>query len=204
LISYSWGVCLIDVCYQKRDGAWFGVAMQNDSVVATCFSLGEPDLGRLLERLPKDAEYRVVDELGQKLSFVLDVLEKIFSGELDEFSKVNVDSSRRSEYEDGVLWCTGLVPVGYVTAYGSISKVVGGSARAVGRVEASNVVPLLVPCHRVVKSDLSIGGYSFGKKLKVTILEREKKGYKEPKVLEVNGRELVLFPVEWVKQHGEL
>jgi len=195
---------VIDVCYQQRGSAWFGAAINDNQVVATCFSVGEPDLGRLLERLPEGAEYRVVKEPDQSLSLVLDLLEKIFSGEVDEPSEVKVDSSRRSEYGDRVLWCTGLVPVGYVTSYGSISKVVGGSARAVGRVEASNVVPLLVPCHRIVKSDLSLGGYGYGKKVKMEILKREKRGYKEPKALDVEGRKLLLFPVEWVKPHGEL
>ena len=195
---------VIEVCYQQRRGAWFGAAMKENQVVATCFSVGEPDLGRLLERLSEDVEYRVVEEPSQNMVEVLDLLEKIFSGETDEPCDVRVDSSGRSEYGDRVLLCTGLVPVGYVTSYGSISKLVGGSARAVGRVEASNVVPLLVPCHRVVKSDLSLGGYGYGKKLKMEILEREKRGYKEPKVLDVNGRELLLFPVEWVKPHGEL
>jgi len=196
--------CVIEVCYQQRGGAWFGAAMKDNQVVATCFSVGEPDLGRLLERLPEGAEYQIAEEPNQNMVEVLDLLEKIFSGEVDEQCEVKVDSSGRSEYGDKVLWCTGLVPVGYVTSYGSISKLVGGSARAVGRVEASNVVPLLVPCHRVVKSDLSLGGYGYGKKVKMEILKREKRGYKEPKVLDVNGRELVLFPVEWVKPHGEL
>jgi len=195
---------VIDVCYQQRGSAWFGAAINDNQVVATCFSVGEPDLGRLLERLPEGAEYRVVKEPDQSLSLVLDLLEKIFGGEIDEPCEVKVDSSRRSEYGDRVLWCTGLVPVGYVTSYGSISKVVGGNARAVGRVEAFNVVPLLVPCHRVVKADLSLGGYGYGKKVKMEILKREKRGYKEPKALDVEGRKLLLFPVEWVKPHGEL
>jgi len=178
--------------------------MKGNQVVATGFSIGEPDLGRLIERLPEGAKYRFVEEPSQNMVEVLDLLEKIFGGEIDEPCEVRVDSSGRSEYGGRVLWCTGLVPVGYVTSYGSISRVVGGSARAVGRVEASNVVPLLVPCHRVVKSDLSIGGYEYGKKVKMEILEREKRGHKELKVLEIEGRELLLFPVEWVKQHGEL
>jgi O-6-methylguanine DNA methyltransferase len=195
---------VIDVCYQQRAGAWFGAAMKDSKVVATCFSVEEPDLSSIVKRLPEDAEYIVVNESDQRVSLVLNVLEKIFSGELNEPYEIDVDSSGRSEYGSRVLWCTGLVPVGYVTSYGSISRVVGGSARAVGRVEASNIMPLLVPCHRVVKSDLSLGGYAYGKKVKMEILKREKRGYNESKVLEVDGRELLLFPVEWVKQHGEL
>jgi len=104
-----------------------------------------------------------------------------------------------------VLNCTCLVPVGYVTSYGAIAKVVGGSARSVGRVEASNPFPLLIPCHRVVRSDLSIGGYGYGEQVKMEILQREERGYEESMELKVNDGELSLFPAEWVKQkQGEL
>ena len=43
------------------------------------------------------------------------------------------------------------------------------------RVEASNPVPLLIPCHRVVRSDLSIGGYGYGELVKMGILQKEKR-----------------------------
>ncbi|MEJ2244362.1 MAG: MGMT family protein, partial [Candidatus Bathyarchaeota archaeon] len=66
--------------------------------------------------------------------------------------------------------------------------------------EASNPVPLLIPCHRVVRSDLKIGGYRYGKQTKWEILQRERKGYEEPKTLKINGKDLVVFPVGWVKQ----
>jgi methylated-DNA-[protein]-cysteine S-methyltransferase len=70
----------------------------------------------------------------------------------------------------------------------------------VGRVEALNPIPLLIPCHRVVQSDLKIGGYGYGKQTKWKILQRENKGYEEPKTIKVNGNDLVVFPVGWVKQ----
>ena len=74
-----------------------------------------------------------------------------------------------------------------------------------GRVEASNPVPLLIPCHRVVRSDLSVGGYGYGEQVKTELLQREGRGYEESKKLKVNDGELSLFPAEWVKQkQGEL
>ncbi len=96
-----------------------------------------------------------------------------------------------------------LVSVGYITSYGAIAKVVGGSPRSVGRVEALNPVPLLIPCHKVVCSDLTAGGYGGGRQLKLEILQREKRGYEESRRLKVEGGELALFPVEWVKQNRE-
>ena len=69
-----------------------------------------------------------------------------------------------------------------------------------GRVEASNPFPLLIPCHRVVCSDLKVGGYGYGEQVKMELLQREEKGYEDSMELNVNDRELSLFPAEWVKQ----
>ncbi|MEB3774183.1 MAG: MGMT family protein [Desulfurococcales archaeon] len=55
-----------------------------------------------------------------------------------------------------------LIPPGYVTTYASLARVLGTSPRAVGRLMASNPDPVIVPCHRVVKSNLDLGGYSMG------------------------------------------
>ena len=81
-----------------------------------------------------------------------------------------------------------------------VAKVAGGIARSVGQVMALNPVPLLIPCHRVVQSDLKVGGYGYGKQTKWEILHRENQGYEESKTIKVDGKELVLFPVGWVKQ----
>jgi len=48
--------------------------------------------------------------------------------------------------------------------------VLGGSSRSVGRSEASNSFALLIPCHRVVHADFSIGGYKLDEKVKLEIL----------------------------------
>jgi O-6-methylguanine DNA methyltransferase len=188
---------LIQVCIQKRDDTWFGVAVKGSHVVATCFSPEEIDVERMEKRLPKKTPFEVV-EVDEFLVAVFNELDGIVNGKGVE--GIGVDVSHCSDYAQRVLRCTGLVPVGYVTSYGAISKVVGGSARSVGRIEASNPVPLLIPCHRVVCSDLSIGGYGYGKQTKMEILQKEDRGYEESKWLDVDGKKLVLFPVGMLKQ----
>ena len=188
---------LVRVCVQKRGDTWFGVAVEGSGVVATCFSPEEIDAKMLEKRLPEKTPVEVV-EADSSLADVFDALEKVVEGK--DAEGVSVDVSCCSDYAQRVLRCTGLVPVGYVTSYGAISRVVGGSARSVGRVEASNPVPLLIPCHRVVCSDLSIGGYGFGKQTKLEILQKEDRGYEESKWLDVDGKKLALFPVGMLKQ----
>jgi methylated-DNA-[protein]-cysteine S-methyltransferase len=191
---------MIQVYHTKRKGVWYGTAVQDDQVLATYFSVEEPDLGRILRRLPYDVPFQVAEEPNQLLTNVLNALEEIFKGEDRETYGFNIATDQLSSYATKVLNCTRLIPVGYVTSYGAIAKVVGGSARSVGRVQASNPFPLLIPCHRVVRSDLSIGGYGYGEQVKLEILQREERGYEESIELEVDDRKLALFPAKRVKQ----
>jgi len=85
-----------------------------------------------------------------------------------------------------------------VTSYGSISKAVGGGPRVVGNIMAANPFAPIVPCHRVVKSNFTLGGYGGGLKVKVALLGREKRGFSNSKEVNVNGRLLQVYPVECV------
>ena len=100
-------------------------------------------------------------------------------------------------YTKKVLKATSAIPLGYVTSYGAIAKAVGGGPRAVGNIMASNPFAPIVPCHRVVKSDFTLGGYGVGLKVKVAIVEKERnEGFLISKEIEVNGGQLTVFPVE--------
>lgn len=67
------------------------------------------------------------------------------------------------------------IPSGKVSTYGDIAKALGHpkAARAIGRIIANNPNPILVPCHRVVKSNGEIGGFAYGEQRKRQILEKE-------------------------------
>ncbi|MFP4051377.1 MAG: endonuclease V [Thermoplasmata archaeon] len=67
------------------------------------------------------------------------------------------------------------IPEGKVTTYGDLAESLGDkrAARAVGRMLNKNPRPIEVPCHRVVRSDGSIGGYANGVDKKIELLEKE-------------------------------
>ncbi len=67
------------------------------------------------------------------------------------------------------------IPRGRVTTYGDIAKILGqpGASRAVGKILNKNPEPVSVPCHRVVMSDGTLGGYAFGKMMKKELLISE-------------------------------
>ena len=67
------------------------------------------------------------------------------------------------------------VPKGKVTTYGELAKAVGleNGQRLIGQIMARNPFPVIVPCHRVVKSDGKIGGDDYGDKVKTKMLSDE-------------------------------
>jgi methylated-DNA-[protein]-cysteine S-methyltransferase len=126
------------------------------------------------------------------------VLKTIYDGK-DTSVNLPLATTHLPTYTQNVLKATSAIPVGYVSTYGAIAKAVGGSPRAVGNAMACNLFAPVVPCHRVVKSDLTLGGYGAGGlKVKYDFLDREKRGYTEPKTLIVCGGQLCVFPVEHV------
>ena len=67
------------------------------------------------------------------------------------------------------------IPFGRIVSYGDIADEMGvaGAARAVGQAVGANPLPIVVPCHRVVRSDSRLGGYSGGLLQKVALLSIE-------------------------------
>jgi O-6-methylguanine DNA methyltransferase len=94
----------------------------------------------------------------------------------DRRAKVPVDLRAASPFERAVLAKTAEIPFGEVRPYGWVAAEIGRpkAVRAVGTALAHNPVPLVVPCHRVVRSDGTIGQYSLGgPENKVSILTAE-------------------------------
>ena len=68
------------------------------------------------------------------------------------------------------------IPPGETRTYGEIAAAIGrpGAVRAAGTACGDNVLAVLIPCHRVLRSDGSLGGYAYGVERKKKLLEREK------------------------------
>jgi O-6-methylguanine DNA methyltransferase len=85
------------------------------------------------------------------------------------------DLGGRTGFEREVLTTTLRIPAGELRPYSWIAAQIDRprAVRAVGSALARNPVPLLIPCHRVVRSDGSIGQYGFGSEMKRRLLEGE-------------------------------
>jgi methylated-DNA-[protein]-cysteine S-methyltransferase len=79
------------------------------------------------------------------------------------------------------------VPPGMVTTYGELARAVGltNGQRAIGRIMNKNPYPVIVPCHRVIKSTGKIGGYAWGKKIKTNMLSKEGIKIKNGKIVDL-------------------
>ena len=93
---------------------------------------------------------------------------------------VPVDLSDTTAFQQAVLTRARAIPPGSTRSYGQLAAAVGRprAARAVGRVMATNPVPLLVPCHRVVGADGSLVGCGGGLPQKHALLGLEQTGVK--------------------------
>ncbi len=85
-----------------------------------------------------------------------------------------------SPFQQKVLRAVAAIPYGETRTYGQIAAQIGfpQAARAVGRANATNPMPLVLPCHRLVGTDGSLRGYGGGEgiKTKAWLLEMEKRG----------------------------
>jgi O-6-methylguanine DNA methyltransferase len=92
------------------------------------------------------------------------------------YFSVPVDLHSTPEFQAKVLRAASAIPFGQARPYAWVAKRIGhpGAVRAVGTALGKNPVPLIVPCHRVLKSDGGVGGYIFGTRFKGRLLEIER------------------------------
>ena len=109
--------------------------------------------------------------------FVFQQVEAYFCGERQVF-EIKYDLSSLTAFQQSVLQALTSIRYGQVTTYKDLAKLANHprAYRAVGSVMAMNPIPLIIPCHRVVRSDGYIGAYSMGgPDFKSWLLELEKR-----------------------------
>lgn len=100
---------------------------------------------------------------------------KYMAGDIVDFPLEILEMGVCSEFQRRVLTLTRMIPRGKVSTYGGLAEKLGmpKAARAVGTALATNPFPLVIPCHRVIRSDGSLGGYGGGLEMKKALLRME-------------------------------
>jgi methylated-DNA-[protein]-cysteine S-methyltransferase len=118
------------------------------------------------------------EENPKKVAALLTQAKKYSAGRTSAL-RARIDWSAVGDFSRKVLQETVKIPPGKIRTYGEIAARIGcpGAGRAVGNALAKNPFPLWVPCHRVIRSDGSLGGFGGGStggiKLKKRLLELE-------------------------------
>ncbi|MGZ4857776.1 MAG: methylated-DNA--[protein]-cysteine S-methyltransferase [Methanobacteriaceae archaeon] len=144
----------------------FAVAIKNDKIIKTV--------------LPKTDEKSVVNEISTSYtSYKLsdkyrNIAKKICRAYYGKEYNFDVDIPNKSNFRGKVLLEVAKIPYGEVRTYKQIAEVLNTEAyRAVGTAVGRNPFPIIIPCHRVVKSDLRVGGFFGGTEMKTEMLKNE-------------------------------
>jgi methylated-DNA-[protein]-cysteine S-methyltransferase len=96
------------------------------------------------------------------IAAVVERVRQVLAGAADDLADVPLDLQGRSDFERRAYAVARSITPGHTLTYGQVAERIGnaGLARAVGRAMGGNPFPIVVPCHRVLGADGSIGGFS--------------------------------------------
>jgi O-6-methylguanine DNA methyltransferase len=105
---------------------------------------------------------------------LVEQLDCYFNGEAVVFT-APLDLSGTTPFQRRVWDELTSIPYGKTRSYSEVAAAVGNraAARAVGAANRSNPIPIVIPCHRVIKADGTLGGYSSGIAIKEQLLRLE-------------------------------
>ena len=166
---------LVDVAVERHDSPLGAIL------------LGATEAGLVRVGLPSEDEDEVLDELARRVSVgvlaaprasVTDArrqLDEYFDGRRTSF-ELPLDWQLTRGFRREVLHVTARIPFGQTASYSEVAARAGRPAavRAAGTALATNPLPLVVPCHRVLRSGGALGSYRGGTDVKARLLELER------------------------------
>jgi methylated-DNA-[protein]-cysteine S-methyltransferase len=164
---------LADVSYASADSP-FGtllLATTRRGLVRVAFP--EEDVDSVLERLARGISPRIV-ETPAPLEEARRELDEYFAGRRRGFG-LDLDWTLVGRFGRRVLEVTSEIPYGGVQSYGEVAADAGSprGSRAAGNALGSNPIPIVIPCHRVLRAGGALGGYGGGVERKRWLLELE-------------------------------
>jgi methylated-DNA-[protein]-cysteine S-methyltransferase len=170
---------LLDVAYVHTDSPFGPLLLAQTKKGLVRVGLPNQDQDELLVDLAERVSPRVL-EAPAELDAVRRELDLYFEGKLERFD-LPLDWSLSDGFRLRVQRAIARIPYGQTRSYTEVATKAGNerAVRAAGTACGSNPIPLVVPCHRVLRTGGALGGYGGGLPMKQALLEME--GVLEPK-----------------------
>ena len=109
------------------------------------------------------------------VTHALQLLRAYFTGIPTAFSDIPLDPPFASPFQTAVRRACRTIPWGHTRSYSWIASRIGrtNASRAVGNALARNPLPIIIPCHRVIRADGTLGGFTLGPRIKTHLLKLE-------------------------------
>jgi methylated-DNA-[protein]-cysteine S-methyltransferase len=164
---------LLDVAYTNADSPFGPLLLAKTKRGLVRVGLPNQDADELLADLAERVSPRVL-EAPAELDVVRRELDLYFDGRLDRFD-LPLDWRLSNGFRQRVLRAINRIPYGQTRSYTEMARKAGNerAVRAAGTACGSNPIPLVVPCHRVLRTGGALGGYGGGLPMKQALLELE-------------------------------
>jgi methylated-DNA-[protein]-cysteine S-methyltransferase len=165
---------LVDVAYEDHDTplGTMRVSATNTGIVRMILPAEHAE--EVLEDLARKVSARILRTSIPAITLTRQELDEYFDGRRRRFD-VPLDWTLAKAFRLKVLEATARIPYGQTASYRQVASAAGSpnAVRAAGSALATNPLPVLVPCHRVLRSDGSIGQYLGGQTAKTQLLTLE-------------------------------
>ncbi len=164
---------LLDVAYTSVDSPFGPLLLASTRRGLVRVGLPSQDADELLVDLATRVSPRVLESPAQ-LDTTRRELDRYFEGKLTEFD-LPLDWSLSRDFRRRVLRSIARIPYGQTRSYTEMARSAGNerAVRAAGSACGSNPIPVVVPCHRVLRSGGALGGYGGGLPMKEELLRLE-------------------------------
>jgi methylated-DNA-[protein]-cysteine S-methyltransferase len=164
---------ILDIAYRTIDSPVGSLLLAATSRGLVRVAFASEGHDRVLSMLSGAISPRLL-KAPSKLDAVARELDEYFDGERTTFD-LPLDFQLSSGFRREVLTHLPEISYGQTASYAAIANLAGSprAVRAVGTACATNPIPIVVPCHRVIRSDGSLGGYAGGPTAKETLLALE-------------------------------
>jgi methylated-DNA-[protein]-cysteine S-methyltransferase len=165
---------LLDVAFERHDTPLGSILIGATPAGLVRVGLPAEDHDAVLDELARRISTRVLHARRDSLTSARHQLDEYFDGERHSFD-VALDWRLTAGFRRAVLHATARIPYGQTASYRQVATEAGSPAavRAAGTALATNPLPILVPCHRVLRSGGALGAYRGGPEAKAQLLALE-------------------------------